>query len=135
MMSFGHIALDTNVLVRVFVNDPDNIHQNDLARKLINQYEWIYISQIVQVELVWVLDRRYKFHKNEIIKLLETLANHQGFILENKERFLNALMLYKNNHADFSDYLIYQYAQDNECQFFSFDKNLLKSKNITILSP
>lgn len=129
------IALDTNVLVRVFVNDSDSPEQNTLARNLINQYEFVYISQVVQAEFVWVLKRRLKFERSDIVKVLQIIANHQAFVLENKERFLNALELYKNNSADFADYLIVNYAQANDCQFFTFDKNLLKTKNISIFSP
>lgn len=128
------IALDTNILVRVFVNDPDSPTQNDLARKLVNQYELIYVSQIVQVELVWVLNRRMNFDKNDIIKVLETIYQHNAIILEYPERFINALTLYKNNQADFSDYLIFGYANENNCPFWSFDKKLAKTQGVHILS-
>lgn len=133
VMNNNIIALDTNVLVRVFVNDPDNPKQNELARELVNQYENIYISQIVQVELIWVLSRRMNFDKQDIIKVLEIIYHHNAIILEYPERFLKALELYKNHSADFSDYLIFSYANENNCPFWTFDKKLSKTQGVNIL--
>lgn len=51
------IAIDTNVLVRILVEDPDAPEQCQQARNLVlSASEPVWIAQIVLVEAVWVLE-------------------------------------------------------------------------------
>lgn len=81
------IVLDTNVLTRVFVNDVENTTQCQLARELVKKAKYVFISQNVQVELIWLLKQGYNFEKASIIKTLEHLLNSEYFLLENQEIF------------------------------------------------
>jgi predicted nucleic-acid-binding protein len=49
------IAVDTNVLVRLPVDDSQAPAQVSAARKLLKDKGPAFVSQIVQVETVWVL--------------------------------------------------------------------------------
>ena len=49
------IAVDTNVLVRILIDDPEEIEQTQAARKLARAAGTVFVPQIVQVECVWVL--------------------------------------------------------------------------------
>ena len=60
------IALDTNVLVRIFVDDDKAHEQIKIARQVAKKHEALFVSQTVQVELVWVLDFSYQFQKANI---------------------------------------------------------------------
>jgi len=51
------IAVDTNLLVRILADDPDQPVQVDAARALASQSQQVFVPLIVQVETVWVLDR------------------------------------------------------------------------------
>jgi len=44
------IAVDTNVLVRLLVNDPADQRQIELAKTLLREAGQVYVPQIVQVE-------------------------------------------------------------------------------------
>jgi predicted nucleic-acid-binding protein len=55
------VAIDTNVLIRLLVDDPGAANQVRIARKTVQAAEQVYIPQIVQVECVWVLQRVYGF--------------------------------------------------------------------------
>lgn len=62
------IAIDTNVLVRILVDDPDAPEQCQQARDLVSsEKESVWIAQIVLVETVWVLESCYQFRKPTIL--------------------------------------------------------------------
>lgn len=63
------IAVDTNVLVRILVDDPGAAPQMQSARALLEKSEALYVPQIVQVETVWVLESAYGFDKTAICKI------------------------------------------------------------------
>nr|WP_315041537.1 type II toxin-antitoxin system VapC family toxin [uncultured Moraxella sp.] len=128
------IALDTNVLTRVFVNDVENPTQCQLARELVKKAKYVFISQNVQVELIWLLKQGYNFEKASIIKTLEHFLNSEYFLLENQEIFQTALDLYRNQNADFSDYMILSTAQKNHVKLWTFDKKLSKAENAQLLN-
>lgn len=77
--------------------------------------------------MVWVLETAYEFKKASIISALEHIKSHPVFILQNTDSFNIALENYKNNSADFSDYLILAESNINKCQLITFDKKLGKA--------
>ncbi len=46
------IAVDTNVLVRLLINDPDSQAQVNMAKALLKRAKQAYVPQIVQIEMV-----------------------------------------------------------------------------------
>lgn len=123
------IAIDTNILVRLFVYDETSLQQIEWVRQLVEKQDTIYVSQIVQVELVWVLETAYKLSKSEVICILQAMKHHQGLQLEKFDEFCQALQLFENATADFSDYVIFANAQTNHYPLWTFDKKLSKIPN------
>ena len=119
------ISVDTNVLIRILVNDPDNAAQVERARQVVNRYQTIYVSQIVQVETVWVLKSAYGFAKADILRVLEHLRENQAFRLEHEQLFELALAVYRESAIDFSDALILANSQQYHLLLLTFDKKLL----------
>ena len=72
------IAIDTNVLVRLFIND--DAAQARRASALFDEYadqdDSLWIADIVLIELVWALDRSYGRSREEIVKALRALAGN-----------------------------------------------------------
>ncbi len=122
------IAIDTNVLVRIFVEDNEQPEQTRSARELARSERQVYIPQIVQVETVWVLDAAYHFDRISIVKVLEHLKNNSSFILQNTENFVNALETFRNSNADFSDCLILAECRQQNMELYTFDKRLSKQE-------
>ncbi len=122
------IALDTNVLVRVFIDDASSKSQMEQARELVKKSTEIYIPQIVQAELVWVLNSAYQLQKSQILVVLEKLLSHSIFLLQEPEIFKAALESFNEGKADFSDYLIAESAKSAGFKLFSFDKKLIKTE-------
>lgn len=73
------ISLDTNVMVRILVDDPQCPEQNSKARQIVSEYETVYVTQIVQVETVWVLSRAYGFSRADIERVMLQYVDGFGF--------------------------------------------------------
>jgi len=125
-------ALDTNVLVRVFVDDPTAPAQCALARNTVQEHKRLFISQAVQLESVWVLQRAYQFQKNDIIGFLQALLDYPQFVPENPKILQHALALYADTTIDFGDALIYS-ASQTKAPLLTFDKALGKLAGVTHL--
>jgi predicted nucleic-acid-binding protein len=124
------ISLDTNVLVRILVDDSDSPEQSTKARQSASQYPSVYITQIVQIETVWVLSRAYGFARNQISQVLDSLLNNQAYRLENEAIFAAALKLFNSSNIDFADALILQNSVGQNLKLLSFDKKLQKQAGV-----
>jgi len=118
------IAVDTNILIRILVEDPGQTAQTQIAREVAITAKRVYIPQIVQVETVWVLETAYKFDKASILKLLEHIQANSAFILQNSDTFSEALDIFRKCKADFSDCLILAESHKENMTLYTFDKRL-----------
>lgn len=128
------MALDTNVLVRLLVNDPNEQSQINTAKSILINSKSVYISQIVQVETVWVLETAYGFDKDSIISVLKHLNLQSVFKLQAPQFFSSALDLFATNSADFSDCLILLESTKKDQVLATFDKKLGKLSGTKFLS-
>ena len=131
------IGLDTNVLVRILVEDDPQ--QAEIAKQEIRKAkaagEKFLINNIVLCEVVWVLQRSYKFSRAEIINVLEKILRTNLFEFENQAAAWEAVQQMKKSNADFSDYLIGELNKKNGCrETLTFDKKLKQSQTFRLLS-
>ncbi|MDP3875597.1 MAG: type II toxin-antitoxin system VapC family toxin [Methylobacter sp.] len=127
------IAIDTNVLVRVIVEDTDQPEQTKIARDLVENAEKVYLSQIVQIECTWVLAKVYKIDKTTLLTVLEHLLVNPAFILQRPEYFKTAIDLFRLGHADFADCLILTESSHLDAVLYTFDKRLGRHSNTRLL--
>jgi predicted nucleic-acid-binding protein len=125
------ISLDTNVLVRLLVDDDGQADQCERARQAISQYDHAFVSQIVQVETAWVLKRAYDFSRFEIIGTLEHLIINRAFKLEYPESFKEALAIYRHSNVDFADALILRTSRQHQLELLTFDTKLARLPGAT----
>jgi predicted nucleic-acid-binding protein len=101
------IGLDTNVVVRLLVDDDPE--QRKLARAFIARTctpdDPGYINHIVLVETAWVLGSAYAFGRNEIASAIEGIMNVDEFSIEGPDLVRIALRA-SGGGADFSDALL-----------------------------
>src|SRR5262249_25141978 len=76
------------------------------ARNLVQKAKHIYVTKIVLVEMVWVLIRVYQLTKLQINTILQEIFDNSAFVVEQEKTFQEALHLFRENNADFSDCLI-----------------------------
>lgn len=74
------IAFDTNLLVRLAVNDDQ--HQADLAEQLMNNNE-VFISRTILLESEWVLRSVYKAARSDIAAFFENTLITENVTVEN----------------------------------------------------
>jgi predicted nucleic-acid-binding protein len=123
------IALDTNALVRMLIEDDEK--QALAVRKLVESIEkkgqQIMILTEVLIETVWVFESVYHCTREEIYRFLEALMNTTVFIFSEPQVIGNAIRLYENG-GDFADLVIVMQAMNHHAtKLFSFDKKLQKS--------
>ena len=123
------IALDTNALVRMLVEDDKDqarVVQEVVLLAETNSFEIIILSEVL-IEAVWVLESVYKCTRNEIYRFLEALISSSTFIFPDSSVIRRAVHQYKTR-GDFADLLIVGQAMKQRAKkFLSFDKTLQKT--------
>lgn len=102
------IAIDTNVLVRYLTND-DEIQSQKVLQLLSSQIgksNSIFINNIVICELIWVLERGYKYSKQQVVSTIKEILATVEFSFEDHKILWTSIMEYEKSKADFSDILI-----------------------------
>ncbi len=114
------IAIDTNVLVRLFVND-DEAQQNT-AVELLEQAESVIIPTTVLIETVWVLNRSYKIPLADILALLRDFVSSVPKLVV-QENEIEAGFSVMAHNGDFADGVnAFCGAMLGADQFVTFDK-------------
>jgi predicted nucleic-acid-binding protein len=102
------IALDTNVLVRLLVEDDEK----QLAKALaVLEPRWergekAFVSDVALAELGWVLDAAYEVPRRAILAALISLARDDRFAFTDLSRLRASLARYQDGKGDLSDYLL-----------------------------
>lgn len=102
------IGLDTNVLVRLMVeDDPAQTRQaREAVQRECSQGNPGWISQIALCEFVWVLGGAYEYTRGEIVPALERILATEHLEVERSAQARDALRMYRSTKADFADCLI-----------------------------
>ena len=131
------IALDTNLLVRLLTNDD--------PRQAAKVEAWLkgnatpktpaYVDHVVLCELGWVLERSYGYDRAEVHAALAALLEQDHLKVESPGLVRQALMLYADGPADFSDYLLAVRAQAaGYSPVLTLDKKAAKTATHQLLS-
>ncbi len=116
------IAVDTNVVVRLLVND--HTAQAARARALLAAGHEVFVSPTVLLETEWVLRAAYRYTAAQIAPFLRALLGLPGVQTQAPERVVMALDAYERG-LDFADALHVLLAEDATA-FYSFDADLRK---------
>jgi len=127
-------AVDTNVLARFFINDPDDAEaalQKPAAVAVLSQPVFVPIS--VTLEFEWVMRGFYELPRTDIQRVFLALCGLEHVTLEDREIVLSALAAYHQG-LDFADAL--HLARSSHCRaLVSFDRRLQKRATAAGLSP
>ena len=129
------IALDTNVLVRFLTQDDDA--QFQVTAGLIEGCTRDapgYVCREVMIELVWVLERAYKYSREEIAEVLLSIVTASQLAVENAQDIASVVNLYRKEGYDFADLMIRQAAQRTENRVLkTFDQKLARLDGVELL--
>ena len=131
------IAIDTNVLVRYLTND-DEIQSYKASQLLSSQAgsnNSIFINNIVICELIWVLERGYKYSKQQVTSAIKEILATVEFSFENHKILWTSIIEYEKSKADFSDILIGKLNISKNCTCtFTFDIDASTLSTFTLIN-
>ncbi len=130
------IAIDTNVLVRLLVND--DAAQAGKVRRLFDamaaEDASIWISDTVLVEVVWTLARAYARPREDLVSVLRALAVNATVALESEAAVRAAIETFEGGPADFADCLLAEKARLAGCdRLVTFDKGMRELPGVKLL--
>lgn len=122
------IALDTNVLLRLLLDDDPR--QAGRAQELVERTaaagDGVLLPDIVLCELEWVLDSAYGFSRARVAETLRRLLDAEEFEFIDRPVVVRAIASYETGDGDFSDYLIGESAAARGASVtYTFDRALL----------
>ncbi len=123
------IALDTNVIVRFLVRDDETQAQAVYARfkQAETGRETLFVSLLVVLETIWVLESVYDKSRMEILSSLEELKGMPILEFEKEHVLQKVLLDGRTCRADLSDILIARMAEACGCsEGITFDRKASK---------
>jgi len=122
------IGIDTNVLVRVFVDDSSA--QTKLALRFLNtlsEHKPGFVGLVVLVELAWVLKRSYGFSQDAVMVAFDTLLDSANIEIERSDIAQSAVEVARDTGTDIADNLIAMVAMEaGASKVVTFDRNAAK---------
>jgi predicted nucleic-acid-binding protein len=117
-------AIDTNVLVRLLVRDDPR--QLDAAERFIVKGAWV--SHLVLVETVWVLDAVYERSAAQMVAAVDRLLAHAELTIQDADVVAAALGQFRARPTlGFSDCLVLEVARKSgHLPLGTFDRQLGK---------
>jgi len=123
------IGLDTNILVRYLTHD--DAAQTAVVTKLmasLSSDSPAYVSLVVLIELIWVLEAFYHFKKKEVEDVVESLLRSREILLERPDLVEQAVRKFKVGNADFADCIIERAAHAAGCEYtLTFDRKAVSA--------
>jgi len=131
------IFLETSIFIRYFTAD-DKKKLKDCFRLLEiieNEGKFrSYTSNIVILEILFVLTRVYKFSKKEVLEGIQKILSLRNITLVEKTDTKVALALFKKYNIKYADCLISTQIPKGT-KLVSYDEEFAKIKTLTVLTP
>jgi len=130
-------GLDTNLLVRYILQD--NPDQAARATREIeaaaDRGEEILIQPVVLAELVWVLERSYRFARADVVQAFERVLRGAQFEIADAATVWQAFGDYRRGRGDFADCYVGRanHAAGADTTL-TFDKGLKDNPHFTVLA-
>jgi len=119
------IGLDTNILVRYLTQDDpvQSAKATDILERRLTPKNLGFVSVVVMVETVWVLDRAYGLTAQETAAIVERLLQVEVLIIEDEQQVFTAMVALKQGRASFADALIAELGARAGCtRTLTFDQ-------------
>lgn len=119
------IALDTNILVRLFTQD-DEVQFKKALKMLERKGAEFFVCDVVLVETDWVLRSLYEWTGREVADAFSGLTTIPNLRIEGESRLRSALGALRDG-ADLADELIVRISRDSGAEILAtFDKEIVR---------
>jgi len=130
------IFIDTSVFIRFLTKDNNEKYEHCV--KLFDQIEQgklrPYISNIVIIEIIYVLHRQYAFPKKIVLDGIEELLNLRNLTVIELTDMKKSLALFLTLNIKFQDCIIATQIPIN-CSLVTYDEEFKKIKTIKTIIP
>jgi len=131
--------IDTSAILRILVQEDQGKAQavEQLIRSAPEQRLALYVMPVTMLEIVWVLEKVYRYPKKAVRELAEAIINTPQLKVELAGVFLNALKVYEEKNVKFGDAVMAFWALDSGIgTVYSYDeKDFKRVAGLTVLKP
>ena len=93
-----------------------------------------FVSVVVLVELVWVLERTYRFSSDEIAGAIESVLRAEPLRIDRRAEVVEALGVFQTKQGSFADALIATLAEHAGCaHVVTFDRKAARLPGFRLL--
>jgi predicted nucleic-acid-binding protein len=116
---------DSSFLIGLLVDEPRTKTTKDIFYRLKKKKEKIYIPDQAIIEVIYVLEKFYKFERGKIADYIRAILDTYIFIVEKYEMYYSVMELYvKNPKINLGDIIIAGEARSRGIhKVLSFDKH------------
>lgn len=130
--------VDTNIFLRFLTKDEEKQYKAcyRLFQKAKQGKIKLTTSSLVVFELIWTLISYYEEPKEDIIEKISSLLEFPNITIEEREIFLEALLLWQHTNIDFNDSFNAVWAKRNKTDgIYSYDLHFNKIPQIKRVEP
>jgi len=118
-------ALDTNVLIRFLVADDEKqaCVVRDLFKQAETKQQTLFVSSLVTLEMIWVLESVYDIPRHNILDAFQKLLLMPILSFDAQTALQNVIQSARDGSEDLSDLLIAHAAVESGCaSVLTFDR-------------
>ena len=138
-MPMNKAFIDTSAILRMLVQDDDLKAKavENLIRKAPEKGLALHVIPVTILEIVWVLEKVYKYPKKGVRELAEAIINTPQLKVELAGVFLNALKAYEEKNVKFADAVMAFWGMDKGITTtYTYDeKDFKRIEGLTVLKP
>jgi predicted nucleic-acid-binding protein len=131
--------IDTSAILRMLVQDDDLKAKavENLIRTAPEKGIVIHVIPVTIMEIVWVLEKVYKYQRKSVRELAEAIINTPQLKVELAGVFLNALKVYEEKNVKFADAVMAFWAMYKGIAVtYTYDETDFKRiDGLTVLKP
>ena len=124
-------GVDTNILIRFLIGDDEQQAKKvyNIFKKAESEKNELFVSLLVVLELIWVLESVYEISRTEILDSVSELLLMPILKFEHQSALQQFTLSAQGNKYDLSDLLIAHSAKIQGCKtVLTFDKKASKFK-------
>ena len=131
--------VDASVLLRFLIKD-DDMKARAVEKLLLTGHgkgTVLHILPVTMLEIVWVLEKVYKFGKKEVRELAEAIINTPQLKVEMGNVFLKALKAYEEKNIKFADAVMAYWGLERKISIaYTYDeKDFRRIEGLTVKKP
>jgi len=131
--------VDTSVLLRFLIKDDDLKARavETFLRTASGKGIALHILPVTMLEIVWVLEKVYKFGRKEVRELAEAIINTPQLKVEMGDVFLRALKVYEEKNVKFADAVMAYWGLEKKIPIaYTYDeKDFRRIEGLTVKKP